>query len=75
MDLHRVKGDHWHLGIIYFATVTGGELRVCAEEHEDLRWFSEEDLDDPRWGLSQALQHYAKEALRCCNDGRSDRQP
>jgi 8-oxo-dGTP pyrophosphatase MutT (NUDIX family) len=66
MDLHRIKDDHWHLGIIYFATVTGGELRRCEREHEDLRWFSEEELRDPCWGISQALQYYASEALRYC---------
>jgi 8-oxo-dGTP pyrophosphatase MutT (NUDIX family) len=67
MDLHRVKGDHWHLGIIFFATVKGGELRFCPEEHDDLRWFSAEELCEPCWGISQALQYYAKEALRHCN--------
>jgi 8-oxo-dGTP pyrophosphatase MutT (NUDIX family) len=68
MDLHHVKGDHWHLGMIYFATVTSGELRLCEREHEDLRWFSQEELADSRWGISQALQYYAQEALRYCRD-------
>jgi 8-oxo-dGTP pyrophosphatase MutT (NUDIX family) len=69
MDMHRVQGDHWHLGMIYFATVTGGELRLCEREHEDLRWFTVEELGDPRRGISEALKYYAREALRCCGAG------
>lgn len=72
MDLHRVKDDHWHLGIIYFATVTGGELHLCEREHEDLRWFSEDELRDPCWGISHALQYYAQEALRYCRGTESN---
>jgi 8-oxo-dGTP pyrophosphatase MutT (NUDIX family) len=64
VDVHQVNGEHWHLGLVYFARVKGGELRLAPDEHHDIRWFAETELSDPRWGLTRPLIEYARAALR-----------
>jgi len=63
LDIHLIKEPHWHIGMVYFARVKSGETTLNVEEHKDIRWLEEKDLNDPKWGLSQNLKFYAKEAL------------
>jgi 8-oxo-dGTP pyrophosphatase MutT (NUDIX family) len=71
MDIHRIKEPHWHIGMVYFARVRGGEVALNAEEHHDIRWMSEADLEDPKWGLYPNLKFYAREALKAVSAGMS----
>lgn len=64
LDIHRIQEPHWHIGMVYFAKVRSGETTLNREEHHDIQWLSEKDLDDPEWGLSKPLKFYAREALR-----------
>ncbi len=64
MDIHLIKEPHWHIGMVYFARVLSGEVKLNREEHRDIQWLGEKDFDDPKWGLTQPLQFYAGEALR-----------
>jgi 8-oxo-dGTP pyrophosphatase MutT (NUDIX family) len=64
MDMHLIKEPHWHIGLIYFARVKAGKVRLNLEEHQDIQWLDENDLDEPNWGLSESLKFYAREAIR-----------
>ncbi|HUO56656.1 MAG TPA: NUDIX domain-containing protein [bacterium] len=64
LDIHLIKEPHWHIGMVYFARVKAGQVTLNAEEHKDIRWMSEADLEDPKWGLYGNLKFYAREALR-----------
>ena len=70
MDIHRIKEPHWHIGMVYFARVRGGEVALNAEEHKDIRWLAEKDLDDAKWDLYPNLKFYAREALKAVGDGK-----
>jgi len=63
MDIHRILDPHWHIGMVYFARVQGGEVALNREEHQDIRWFTEGDLDDPQYDLHPNIRFYAREAL------------
>lgn len=63
MDMHLIKEPHWHIGLIYFAKVKAGQVTLNTEEHQDIQWLGEKDLDDPKWGLSEPLKFYAREAI------------
>lgn len=63
MDIHDIHGDHRHLGMIYFATAESDEVFVAEDEHFDNRWFTPQELEDPKWGVPEAIEFYAKEAL------------
>lgn len=64
MDIHLIKEPHWHIGLVYFAKVKAGQVTLNTEEHHDIRWMTERDLDDPVWALYDNLKFYAKEALK-----------
>lgn len=64
LDIHLIKAPHWHIGMVYFARVKSGEVKLNVEEHKDIQWLAEKDLEDARWGLSQPLRFYARQALR-----------
>lgn len=64
LDIHDIKGEHRHLGMIYFARAATHEIQLADDEHDGIRWFSESELDDSSWGLLDSIRFYAKEALR-----------
>lgn len=64
MDIHLIKEPHWHIGLIYFAKVKSGKVTLSVEEHQDIQWLDEKDLDNPKYGLSEPLKFYAREAIR-----------
>lgn len=64
LDIHDIKGEHRHLGMIYFARAATNEIQLADAEHHGIRWFTEAELHDPAWGLLESVRFYAKEALR-----------
>jgi 8-oxo-dGTP pyrophosphatase MutT (NUDIX family) len=62
-DIHRIKDPHWNIGMVYFACVKSGEVKLNEKEHKDIQWLSEGDFDQAKWGLSRPLKFYAREAL------------
>jgi 8-oxo-dGTP pyrophosphatase MutT (NUDIX family) len=64
LDIHLIKEPHWHIGMVYFARVKSGEVTLNVEEHKDIQWLGESDLEDPKWGLTKPLKFYAGQALR-----------
>ncbi len=63
MDIHLIKEPHWHIGMVYFARVKSGAVRLNAEEHKDIQWLGEKNLEDPKWNLYENLKFYARKAL------------
>jgi len=64
LDIHRIKEPHWHIGMVYFARVKSGEVKLNVEEHKDIQWLGEKDIEDILWGLSKPLKFYARQALQ-----------
>jgi 8-oxo-dGTP pyrophosphatase MutT (NUDIX family) len=64
LDIHRITETHEHIGMIYFARPTGGSLELAEEEHHDIRWCSEADLDQLQPPMSNAVKWYCRQALR-----------
>lgn len=64
LDIHLIKEPHWHVGMVYFARVKSGEARLNEEEHKGIEWLGEGDLEDAKWGLSEPLKFYARQAIR-----------
>ena len=63
LNIHKVSDTHKHIGLFYIAKATSDQFIHNKEEHDDIRWFSREDLDDPKYNISESLKFYAKEAL------------
>lgn len=67
LDIHRINEKHEHIGMIYFAKAKSDKVQLAAQEHEDIRWFGEEDFENPEFSLTEQVKFYAKEALKRVN--------
>jgi 8-oxo-dGTP pyrophosphatase MutT (NUDIX family) len=63
LDIHKVGGTHRHVGIVYFARVKSGELKLAKAEHNDIDWFSLKELESQKLNLGPAIKFYAEKAL------------
>lgn len=63
MNIHDINETHKHIGLIYFAKAKSDKFILSEREHNDIRWFSREDLDKQEFALNEAVKFYAKEAL------------
>jgi 8-oxo-dGTP pyrophosphatase MutT (NUDIX family) len=64
LDLHKISDAHKHVGLIYFAESESDRFVFNKEEHNDIKWFSEEDLENPVFEVMPSIKFYAKEALK-----------
>lgn len=63
LDIHDISDTHKHVGLYYFAKAKSDNVVLNKKEHNEIRWFKEEELDDSKFNLDQAVKFYAKEAL------------
>lgn len=64
MDIHEISDTHKHIGLLYVAKTKSDKFILNKEEHNDIRWFSETDLDNPEFNVVPSIKFYAKEALK-----------
>ena len=64
LDIHDIDDKHKHIGLTYLARAKSSDVKLAKEEHEDIRWFAEEDLDNPEFHITDDIKFYVKEALR-----------
>ena len=64
LDIHNVSETHRHVGMAYFAKAKSDKIILNKEEHNDIRWFTKEDLENPEFDVTPAVKFYANEALR-----------
>lgn len=63
MNIHEINETHKHIALIYFAKAKSDKFVLSQREHNDIKWFSKEDLDKSEFNLNEAVKFYAKEAL------------
>ncbi len=63
-DIHSITMDHRHMNLIYFGVSESNETKLAEAEHDSLRWFSAEELDNPEFNVWPTIKFYAKEALK-----------
>lgn len=65
LNIHPINATHDHISLVYFARSSSRDVSQGEEEISDeMRWFTEEELNDPSWGIGETILHYAKEALK-----------
>lgn len=61
---HRISDTHEHVTMVYFAS---SDIDVVCnsedEKSEGLKWFSESELNDPQYELSEHIRTYAAAAI------------
>ncbi len=69
LDFHRISDTHKHIGMIYFAKSKTNKIKLAEQEHSDIRWFTQADLEDPKYKLYKPIKFYAEQALKTINSG------
>lgn len=64
LDIHDVSDTHKHIALRYFAKARSDKFVHNEKEHDDIRWFSKEDLEKPEFNLHPTIKFYATEALK-----------
>ena len=63
VDVHRIKGVHKHIALIYFGTSHSGRVRLEKREFKEYRWLSFPELRDPKLRLTRSIRFYCRKAL------------
>lgn len=63
LDIHNLPVNHKHIALTYFAKSESDKFIHNKEEHNDIRWFSKEDLEKPEFNINNAVKFYANKAL------------
>lgn len=64
MDIHPITNTHRHVGLEYFARAKSDKVALSDKEHKEIRWFTEEELDDPHYNIQADIKYFAKAALK-----------
>lgn len=65
MQQHRVSATHEHVSMMYLATSDSDALNPeDGGSVDNLKWFTAEELEDPKYGIREDIKFYAREALR-----------
>lgn len=63
LDIHRITDTHEHIGMIYWARAGNGSVSLASKEHHRIRWCSEEELDQLKPAMSNAVRWYCCKAI------------
>ncbi|MCX6720704.1 MAG: NUDIX domain-containing protein [Candidatus Staskawiczbacteria bacterium] len=64
LDVHDISETHKHVALNYFLKAKSDKYIFNKEEHNDIRWFSKEDLEKPEFDVPSEIKFYANEALK-----------
>jgi 8-oxo-dGTP pyrophosphatase MutT (NUDIX family) len=67
MNVHEANPPHKHISLIYFVAAKSDKV-VKSDEHTELLWLSDKDLDSPEYDLPPSLKFYARQAIRCAKN-------
>ncbi|MEK7102748.1 MAG: NUDIX domain-containing protein [Patescibacteria group bacterium] len=62
IDAHDANPPHKHIAFTYFA-VAKSNMAARSDEHLDMKWLTEDELEQPEYNLSERVKFYSKEAL------------
>jgi len=64
MDIHPINKTHRHVALEYFAKAKSDAVKLAKGEHDEIRWFSESELNESRYNILPAIKFFAKGALK-----------
>ena len=64
LNRHKISDFHEHITFVYFAIAQNNNLTQGeGEVSDECRWFTEEELDDQKYGIRNSIKFYAKSAI------------
>ena len=64
LDIHKINETHRHVGMHYFATSKSDKIKLQKDEHNEIRWFTKKELEDPKYNIKPDVKFYANKALK-----------
>lgn len=64
LDIHKITDQHSHIGMVYFAKADSDQVVLAEREHDAIRWFSQEDMENLEFNLQEDVKFYMREALK-----------
>ncbi len=64
LDIHKISDTHRHVAFIYYAKSKDDKVKLNKEEHNEIRWFTKEDLENPSFNVPWDIKYYCLEALK-----------
>jgi 8-oxo-dGTP diphosphatase len=68
LNIHKISDTHQHIGLVYYLTSKTDRVELAENEHSGIRWFSEEDLDNPEFDLKEDVKFYCRQALEAAKE-------
>jgi len=62
IQLEDIDARHQHIDLAYFARTRSSSVKLKADEHHEIRWFSEKELDSP--DITANVRHFARKAIK-----------
>ena len=63
VDVHRIKGVHKHIALIYFGVSKSRRVKLHEREHAAFRWLSKKELESREFALTRSIRFYCRKAL------------
>lgn len=64
LDIHDISHNHKHIAFNYFAKTTSDRAKLNKNEHNDIKWFSKNDLGNKKYHIKRSVIFLAKEAIK-----------
>lgn len=63
IDVHEANPPHKHISLVYYGTTKNSDF-IMSDEHSDMRWLTQEDLELDKFNLSESIKYYCNEAIK-----------
>lgn len=63
VDIHRISETHQHVCNYYFCRAKSSQVKLAEKEHDEIKWFSRQELDMPEYSVLPKVKFYAVKAL------------
>ena len=64
MNIHPANPPHRHIDLMYLVRAKTDRIALDRAEHNDIRWFGDEELQDAKLPMFADNRWYAREAIR-----------
>ena len=63
LDIHDINSTHKHIAFVYFGKSDSDKVKLADLEHNEIKWFDENELSEEKYEIQSDIQFYAKEAF------------
>ncbi|MFA6447639.1 MAG: NUDIX domain-containing protein [Patescibacteria group bacterium] len=63
LEIHDITDTHRHVNLAYYLKSSTDKIQLAPDEHDEIRWFIEQDLENADFDLLPTVKCYCKEAI------------